>query len=108
MSALPSLLSLCRTVGPGTTLRKAAIHRDHQDRRRSLCFHCASPAAEPSSLPLSLTSLASPAWGAELARALAADMGDSRGTEPQITAFCSPPRLIPEFLQGVPEPGPRA
>src|SRR5215510_6684932 len=25
----------CRTVGTGTTLRKAAIHRDHPDRRRS-------------------------------------------------------------------------
>src|SRR6266513_1733417 len=33
--AISSLsLSRCRTVGPGTTLRKAAIHRDHQDNRR--------------------------------------------------------------------------
>src|SRR3979411_1686980 len=38
MSALPSLLSLCRTVGPGTTLRKAAINRDRQDRRRDPFF----------------------------------------------------------------------
>src|SRR5207247_6835812 len=27
--------SLCLTVGTGTTLRKAAIHADHPDRRRS-------------------------------------------------------------------------
>src|SRR5262249_19856751 len=31
-------LSLWRTVGPGTTLRKAAIHRDHRDRRRGPCL----------------------------------------------------------------------
>src|SRR5262245_47381705 len=35
-------LSLRRTVGSGTTLRKAAIHRDRQDRRRALMFLCDS------------------------------------------------------------------
>src|SRR5271165_6391345 len=32
-------LSPRRTAGTGTTLRKAAIHRDHQDRRRARAVH---------------------------------------------------------------------
>ena len=41
------MLSLCRTVGPGTTLRKAAIHRDHRDSRRNPSFNAIRPGAEP-------------------------------------------------------------
>src|SRR5262249_5268398 len=41
-------LSLRRTVGSGTTLRKAAIHRDRQDRRRALYVSMRfDPAAGP-------------------------------------------------------------
>src|SRR5262249_31475177 len=42
------LASLCRTVGTGTTLRKAAIHRDHLDRRLSpFLFYAIRPFAKP-------------------------------------------------------------
>src|SRR5262249_40161244 len=42
------LASLCRTVGTGTTLRKAAIHRDHLDRRLSpFSFYAIRPFAKP-------------------------------------------------------------
>ena len=34
-----AFLSPRRTAGTGTTLRKAAIHRDHQDRRRARAVH---------------------------------------------------------------------
>src|SRR5947209_7152758 len=48
MSALSSRLSFCRTVGTGTTLRKAAIHRDRPDRRRSpFLFYAIRAPAEP-------------------------------------------------------------
>src|SRR5207244_5110943 len=43
-----SRLSFCRTVGTGTTLRKAAIHRDRPDRRRSpFLFYAIRAPAEP-------------------------------------------------------------
>src|SRR5262245_10344704 len=47
MSALPFALCLCRAVGAGTTLRRATIHRDRRDRRRSPLFLCDSAQAEP-------------------------------------------------------------
>src|SRR5207253_4570749 len=50
--AISSLsLSRCRTVGPGTTLRKAAIHRDHQDNRREPLLLCESAGRRSANSP---------------------------------------------------------
>src|SRR5688572_20810305 len=63
-------LAVCRTVGPGTTLRKAAIHRDRQDSRQV-----------PFLVRSRLRRIA------VLLLPLAGYMGDSGSVHPEITRF---------------------
>src|SRR5262249_61654689 len=91
---MPSLALSNRRAG--TTLRKVAIHRDHQDRRRSPLFHVIRPRPNRFSLP-----------------PVAPDMDNSGGSSPKITGLCfamhrivvgnlrSPP-LSPVLARGFP------
>src|SRR5712691_7236820 len=70
--AISSLLAVSDRRA-GTTLQKAAIHRDRQDRRRSPLFSMRFGSVRT----------------APFFSALGRDIGDSGGFHPEITALCS-------------------